>query len=202
MKSWDRDWTLYTPAERCSSHFAKLTANGNHKPDSFFFPKALSNPSDLMRIFAFFNLWVCTSPRRTVICSNSWFGNNNCTQSHALHFLIAAPLRQTWTRSQTAASKICSGMTAIIVSDQLWYWMRAGVRPAAREWLFCRASEAWFRVASCDGWGGNGDAWNTASPARSQLLYNYSHTVWRSPNRAPSVCIRRRLSEDLPQSIP
>lgn len=37
----------------------------------------------------------------------------------------------------TAESKICSGMIAIIISDQLCYWTKAAVVPLAWEWLFC-----------------------------------------------------------------
>lgn len=86
----------------------------------------------------------------------------------------------------TAESKICSGMIAIIISDQLCYWTKAAVVPLAWEWLFCEGICGLVPPGWMWWMGGEMVTSGTLSnPAPSPPLYNYSHNIWL---RTPKIC--------------
>lgn len=121
-----------------------------------------------------------------------WCNEEACLLAnwHILQAILHLPLHtNTHTHSYAPACKICSAMIAIIISDQLCYWMWAAIGPVAWESIFCR--HRWCGSTWLDVMDGEEMVMSETvqSPARSQLLNNYRRVVQPSLNKCSNVDI-------------
>lgn len=191
--------------------FAKLTADGNHKPDSFFFlfPTAFSNASDLMRTFAFQPLGLFLEVNRVDMSYKATVGSllatTAATFSHSpspafRHMLTvsckftysecyASSTSHTHTHTRTRLHPLKYAVAWLLLSFLISCVIEWGLLSGQLHGNDYFAGHLWPSSAWLNVMDGEEMVMSETlpSPARSQPLYNYSHTVWLSPNRTPST---------------